>query len=159
MKIIILYESFFGNTEAVARAMGNAAAEEFNSEVKNVSEISWDDVADADILILGSATRGFNPCEKTKSFLSTIPANGLRGKVVAAFDTRIALSTIKSGALRFVVKAGGYAAKRIARSLSKRGGTLAVPPEGFIVTGEKGPLAEGEEERAAQWMQTIADTI
>jgi hypothetical protein len=37
----------------------------------------------------------------------------------------------------------------------KRGGKLAVPPEGFIVEASEGPLREGELERAAAWAKTI----
>jgi len=30
-----------------------------------------------------------------------------------------------------------------------------MPPEGFLVTGEKGPLKEGELERAADWAKLV----
>jgi hypothetical protein len=74
---------------------------------------------------------------------------------VAAFDTRLSLSDIESSALRFIVKTGGYAAKLIADSLKKIGGDLIIPPEGFLVKGEEGPLKEGELERAADWAKQI----
>jgi len=59
--------------------------------------------------------------------------------------------SIDSSVLRFIVKTGGYAAKSIANRLKKKGGDLIMPPEGFLVTGEEGPLQEGELERAADW--------
>ncbi len=70
---------------------------------------------------------------------------------MAAFDTRLWLDTIDSKALRFVVDKGGYAANSIAKSLVKKGGQLAAPPEGFLVTGEQGPLKDGELDRASAW--------
>ena len=45
------------------------------------------------------------------------------------------------------VKIFGYAAKPIADRLTKKGGNLAVPAEGFYVGGTEGPLLEGELER------------
>jgi len=45
----------------------------------------------------------------------------------------------------------GYAAKPIADRLVRKRGSLASPPEGFLVGGSEGPLKEGELERAAEW--------
>jgi flavodoxin I len=73
----------------------------------------------------------------------------LEGLSVAAFDTRTA--TIWNRILPF-----GYAAPGIAKGLENRGGNLAVPPEGFIVLGIRGPLKDGELARAADWAKGIA---
>lgn len=155
MKVIILYESFFGNTKTIAQAMFSAIENKKNLQVRNVAEVSWTDISDAGILIVGSATRGFRPCEETRKFLNSIPENKLKGVIVAAFDTRIDLPEIKSKTMRFIVKTGGYAARHIANTLEKKGGILAVPPEGFLVSGEQGPLVNGETERAAQWAKSF----
>ena len=53
----------------------------------------------------------------------------------------------------------GFAAPRIANSLEKKGVTLLVPPAGFVVKGIKGPLREGELERAAGWAQETAASM
>jgi hypothetical protein len=55
------------------------------------------------------------------------------------------------------VRTFGYAAKPIARSLTKKGGELHLPPEGFYVQGMEGPLVEGELERAEDWARQILD--
>ena len=47
------------------------------------------------------------------------------------------------------------AAEPIATSLTKRGGTLIIPPEGFFIKDKEGPLKEGELERSAAWAQQI----
>jgi len=44
----------------------------------------------------------------------------------------------------------GFAAVRIADELKDQGNTLISEPMGFIVIGQKGPLAEGELERASK---------
>ena len=155
MKTVVLYESFFGNTLQIAEAIGNSLAQNNEVRVLNVSEISWSEISYAEILIVGSATRAFHPCEATKQFLKNIPGNGLSGKKVAAFDTRILLSEIHSKVARYLVDKGGYAAKHIAKALEKMGGKLVLPPEGFFVMNENGPLAVGELERAAKWAEQI----
>jgi len=153
MKTLVLYESFFGNTAQIAQAMGKATIGEII--VRQYSEVNWEEIRSFDFLIVGSPTRGFRPCEATKKFLKSIPENGLKEIKVAAFDTRILIDSIKSKALKFIVDTGGYAAKHIQKSLIKKGGVVLVPPEGFFVSDEKGPLTEGELDRATQWTEKL----
>jgi flavodoxin I len=155
LKTVILFESYFGNTEQIARAIGKSLTKNNEVQVLNISDVAWNDVTDTKILIVGSATRGFRPCKQTNRFLKSIPAKGLHGVKVAAFDTRMSLPEIESKALRFIVKTGGYAAKQIAKALKNKGGDLIVQAEGFLVSGEKGPLVEGELNRAANWAEQI----
>ena len=155
MKTIILYESFFGNTRLIAEAIGKSLEKNHEVQVLNVTNMNWNNIAKSELLIVGSATRGFRPCPDTKLLLKSIPPDGLKGKKVAAFDTRISLPEIESKALRLLVKTGGYAAKHIAKALVGKGGTLVIPEEGFLVKGEKGPLVDGEPERAASWAEQI----
>ena len=84
--------------------------------------------------------------------------NGLSGVKVAAFDTRISITDMGPAILRFLAGLFGYAAKPIADRLKRKGGELAVPPEGFIVLGAEGPLKEGELERAADWARQVMVT-
>ena len=108
-----------------------------------------------DVLVVGSPTRGFRPTEGITHLLNALPKSHLAGVRVAAFDTRIWLQTIDSKALRFIVDKGGYAADTIGKALEKKGGVSAIPPEGFLVTGEQGPLMDGELERAAEWARKL----
>jgi len=155
MKTIILYESFFGNTRLIAEAIGKSLDYDNDVQVLNVSEVIWNNIPKTELLIVGSATRGFRPCPATKLFLKSIPPNGLKEIKVAAFDTRISLPEIESKALRLMVKTGGYAAKHIVKALTEKGGYLIIPGEGFLVKSEKGPLVEGELVRAANWAEQI----
>jgi len=75
-------------------------------------------------------------------------------------DTRLTTSEIeKIRILAFFVRVFGYAAAPIAGRLVKKGGELAVPPEGFYVASGEGPLVEGELERAAAWARQIVATL
>ena len=156
MKALVVYDSVFGHTEQVARAIGRALAEAGEVAVVRAGEALAGRLSGLEWLIAGSPTRGFRPTEALVSFLQGIPAGGLAGTRVAAFDTRLAPADIRPAFLRFIVKAGGYAAPRIAARLAKCGGSLLAPPEGFFVQDSEGPLKEGELERAAEWARRLA---
>jgi flavodoxin I len=99
MKTLIIYDSFFGNTEQVAQAMGKALSSRDQVELCRVSDVKPEQLEGVKLLIVGSPTRGFRPTPAIVDLLKGIPANALQGVKVAAFDTRIATSDIKSAAL------------------------------------------------------------
>ena len=107
------------------------------------------------MLLVGSPTRGFNASPLIKAFLAGIPAGGLRGIKVAAFDTRFPASKVP-GFLRPLGEALGFADKRIVAGLTKKGGELAAPSGWFYVLDTKGPLQDGELERAAEWARRLS---
>ena len=148
MNTLIIYDSVFGNTEKIARAI----AAVLDTSAIPISQVDAERLRGLDLLVVGSPTRGFRPTEDISKLLNGLPKNHLAGARTAAFDTRIVLETIDSKALRFLVDKGGYAANTIGKMLEKKGGVLAAPPEGFFVTGEQGPLKDGELERAANWV-------
>ena len=151
MKALIVYDSVFGNTEKVAQSIGETIGSQGQVETSPVSQVTLDQLRGLEILIVGSPTRSFRPTPAISQFLKALPKNYLAGINVAAFDTRIWLNTIDSAAFRFLVDKGGYAANTMAKALTRKGGNPIVPPEGFLVTGEQGPLKGGELERAAKW--------
>lgn len=157
MKALIIYDSVYGNTVKIAHAIGEAVAANFKGQTQTlaVGNINANHLEKADLLILGSPTHRFRPTGALSNLLKSLRRNQLSGVSVAAFDTRLCLESIDSSGLRFVVDKGGYAASRIAKSLQKKGGKLAAAPEGFLVTGEEGPLKEGELARAASWAKQV----
>ena len=145
MKALVVYDSLYGNTEKISKAIGSAITGEV--KVLPVGQANPAELKSLDLLIVGSPTQGGRATKPMQAFLDIIPDIALKGIKVAAFDTRM---TTK------FVKIFGYAAGRIANSLKSKGGNLVVPPEGFFVTATKGPLKEGELERAAGWAKGIA---
>ncbi len=148
MRALIIYDSVYGNTEKIARAIAGAITPFGEVKMLRVGEANPSELGSIDLLIVGSPTQGGKPTPAIQEFLSKIPANALKNINVASFDTRVKM---------FVAKIFGYAAGRIADSLKSKGGHLAAPPEGFIVKGNEGPLKEGELERAADWAKRIAN--
>ncbi len=151
MNALVIYDSVFGNTEKVARAIGAALGTQGNVETLPVGQATAEKMSGLDLLVVGSPTRGLRPTEAISKLLNALPQNQLAGVQVAAFDTRLALDKIDSTFVRFLVSKGGYAAGTIAKILKKKGGNLLALPEGFLVIGEQGPLVDGEIERAAEW--------
>ena len=151
MKTLIVYDSVFGNTEQVALAIGNSLGSGEDVGTCRVSDIKPEQLNGLGLLIVGSPTRGFKPTEAITNLLNKIPADGLKGVQVTAFDTRISPADVNSRLLKIMVRLFGYAAKPIADKLEKKGGTLIIPPEGFFVKDSEGPLKDGELERAADW--------
>jgi flavodoxin len=144
MKTLIVYDSVYGNTEKIAKAIGGAITGEV--KVLRVGEVNSSELKTLDLLIVGSPTQGGRPTLAIQDFLNKVSEFAIKGIDLAAFDTRFSTR---------LVGIFGYAAGKIADSLKKKGGTLILSPEGFFVKGKEGPLKEGELERAASWAQEI----
>jgi len=144
MKALVVYDSLYGNTEKIARAIGGAITGEV--KILRVGEVTPSELKTIDLFIVGSPTQGGRPTPTIRDFLNKVPEPSLKGINVTAFDTRVSTK---------LVRIFGYAAGKIARSLKTKGGTLIVSPEGFFVKGTRGPLIEGELERADDWARGI----
>ena len=153
MQALVIFDSVFGNTEMIARAIGSALGADV--PVKGVSAVSPADLSGVDTLLVGSPTRSFKPTPALTNFLAALPAGTLNGVRAAAFDTRIPLDSIKNPIFRLIVKKGGYASPVIEKALSGKGAAIAIPGDGFIVLESEGPLKEGELERAAEWARSM----
>lgn len=155
MKALVVYDSFFGNTEKIAQAVGKGLGSEKEVEIVKVGPADHHMLAGIDLLVVGSPTRGFSPSPGIKSFLKKLPAGSLQDVKVAAFDTRIPMGDNVPGFLRFMVKLFGYADKPMMELLIKKGGRETLPPEGFFVLDSEGPLKDGELTRAEAWAKKI----
>jgi len=155
VKTVVIYDSMYGNTEKIAKAIGGAISGEV--KVLRPGEASSSDLKAIDFLIVGSPTQGFRATKPVQTFIEGIPKDVSKGMKVAAFDTRMPEDDVGKG-LRFIMKMGGYAAPRMAEALRKKGGNLVAPPEGFFVKDKEGPLKEGELQRAARWVKEIIET-
>ncbi len=155
MKILVVYDSHFNNTKVIAEKIAEALAESQDVSIYRSGDVKLEQLTGLDILVAGSPTQKARPTQDIKTFLDNIPRGALKGVKAAAFDTRISIDNTHSAALRWFVKIFGYAAETIAGKLKRKGCKMILPPEGFIVQGTKGPLKQGEVERAAEWAKKI----
>jgi hypothetical protein len=161
MKALVVYESFWGNTARIARAIAEGLGE--GTRAVPTDEATGDALDGVDLLVVGAPVLGFSlPTDSMREnlrrdpgrapsppdlshpsmreWLAALPKGDVR---FATFETRIWWSPRgATGTIEKDLLAAGY------RRLAKR--------ERFIVTGGYGPLKEGEVERAQAWGATLA---
>jgi len=150
MRTLVVYDSVYGNTEIIARAIADAIPGEV--QVLRVRQVDPGVVQSVDLLIFGSPTHGALPTEAMRALLDQIGAPARERGQAATFDTRLTW--------RFLEHWGGFAAPKMAGVLRDRGWTLIGEPGGFYVRGlKRGPLKRGEEGRAAAWARGLAQQL
>jgi flavodoxin len=159
MRALVVYESMFGNTRAVAEAVARGLATRTTVDVYEVGtapDVVGDDV---DLVVAGGPTHAFSmsrantrrsavdqsetPVVSTgRGLREWIEAAGptLRGRAVATFDTKIDKAYLP-----------GSAARAAHKRLRRLGCRPVAPAENFTVLGTTGPLGDGEVARAARW--------
>jgi len=71
MKILIVYDSLFGNTEKIAHAIKEGIGKK-GIVVRKVKEVKPEHMKNIDLLIVGSPVHGGRPSQDTKKFLECI---------------------------------------------------------------------------------------
>ena len=148
MKVLVVYDSVYGNTEQIARAIGGAIANDV--KILHARETEPSELQGIDLLIAGAPTQGGRPTQAMQDFMKKVSEPDIKDINMSTFDTRISAKW---------VGIFGDAAGRIAKNLKKKGGVLLLEPQPFFVEGTKGPLKEGELERAATWAQEVIDNL
>ncbi len=156
MKVLIIFDSLYGNTEKIALAIGKGLQPAGVVKVAKVNEVDPQYLDEYNLVVAGSPTQGGRPTAAFKEFLEKIPKGALRGVKIASFDTGIPAQG-KGFFMRLLLKILGYAAPHIGKALESKGGKLALKPEGFLVMDKEGPLHPGEEERATAWSAQLIE--
>jgi len=146
VRVLVTFDSKFGNTERLARAMAEALKEAHEVTVRRVADGPL--VLDGyDLAFVGGPTHGRGLSAPLKTALDLLPAEPVPGLRVALFDTRFRLNRLLTGS-------AAAAGSRLARN---RGLVVCSPGESFFVTKTGEPaLEEGELERAVRWAVTLA---
>ena len=69
MEILVVYDSYFGNTEEIARSLCEAVPKPHVATMVKVKDFSSDQAYSCDLLLIGSPTRAFRP---TKAIVGMI---------------------------------------------------------------------------------------
>jgi hypothetical protein len=173
MDVVIVYESVFKNTHAIAEAIADGirgADTNARATCLHLSDATPAVAAAADLLVVGGPTHmhgmssglsrrmGVKSETKTAAEADRAPTEhepdaegpGLREwfhQLPEASDGKVAAAFDT----RIDNRHAGGAANGISRRLRHHGYSLVAQPEGFLVEDMAGPLAEGELSRAAAW--------
>ena len=163
MRALVVFESMFGNTADVARAIADCLATGLDVRLVNVAEAPVEVPADIDLLVVGGPTHAFGmsrlstrkSAEDQAGTTITPVTTGMRewldamavspATVGAAFDTRVHVRWLP-----------GSAARKAQTRMRRHGVTPLAPASTFWVEGTPGPLADGERERAVRWGEHLA---
>lgn len=146
MKGYVVYDSAYGNTQAVAEAISQGLRP-LRAAAVSVSEFNPGTLAAGDFLIVGSPINGWRPTPKITQLLTRLGDGRLKGIRAAAFDTRV----------RFFIH--GDAARKMTKLLTDGGAHIISNPTPFYVRGTEGPLRAGELEKAAGWARNLASAL
>jgi hypothetical protein len=172
MKVVVIYESMFGNTHLIADAIGAGAAATGDVVVVPVARADAEVLRGADLIVVGGPTHvhGLSRASTRASAaeMADEPDSdleldadaggpGLRewfesvGRLetkAAAFDTRVKGPTLVTG----------QASKGIAKRLVRMGCELIAEPESFLVTKET-HLLDAEEAHARRFGAELAAAL
>jgi hypothetical protein len=166
VRALVVYESMFGNTEAVAGAVAHGlqlggvdtGLVEVRSAPRTLSP-------ELDLVVVGGPTHAFSlsrpstredavrkgapPQRATlgvREWLGSCRSDRVPALQLAAFDTRVTT-------VRWLPRSAASAAARLAR---RRGFRVTAPPVSFLVDDVSGPLVDGELEEATAWGRQLA---
>ena len=133
MKVLIAYDSKYGNTKKVGEliAEGINTAEGNEITIENVKNIDLNKEETYDLILLGSPNQMGGPIGSVKKFIKNLSKAPLKVKAYTAFDT-------------YMSKDYEKAVKKIEKQISKIMPDLrkASPGLSIKVGGMKGPIVE-----------------
>jgi hypothetical protein len=161
---VVVYESLWGNTAAVARAIAEGIGPEATALATD--QATADVLGGADLVVAGAPLLGFKlPTDKMRDGIRTNPGRppsppdlshpslrmwleglGRGSGGCAAFETRLRMSP-------------GSAVREIGELLERAGYRQVADAEKFIVKGKFGPLKDGELGRARRWGEELARAV
>jgi flavodoxin len=158
MNALVLFDSEYGNTEQLARAIAEALSPTIPVRLERAGEVNKLETQGVDLIIVGGPTQRHKLSARLKSVLESAPRGSLKGVKATAFDIRYGMAAWLPGS----------AAKRTAHHLRKLGAKLILPAESFFMQRDLPPegqkrrhelerLEPGEVERAAKWAVRLAN--
>lgn len=161
MKALVVYESLWGNTAAIAKAIAEGIGEGAEALPTGVDATRL--AAEAQLIVAGAPLLGFKlPADSIRTSIRGNPKYQSNPPDLSHPTMRSWLKELAPGRARFATFetriwwSPGSAAKEIAKWLEAKGYERATASERFLVTGETGPLKDGELERARSWGQQLA---
>lgn len=148
MKKIVVYDSYFGNTAAVAEAIAST----LGCEVIKVHAFQSQLINDYDVIVVGSPTRGFTSSKSVKKLVKLITNSNAK---IAFFDTRLELNDETPKILFKLSTKFGYSNDTLEKIILKKGLSISIESGKFYVGDNEGPLLDDEVEKARTWAKKL----
>ena len=149
-KVIVVYESKYGNTKLVAETLIEGMSEVKGIEVvlNELKEVDLNKVPDYDAILIGSPNHFGGPTRGIRKFIDKLGKLPLNGKVFAVFDTYIRGDFEK-------------AVKKMEKRINEKvpGLKQIVPGLSIKVQGMKGPILEEELPKCKDFGKKIANQL
>ncbi len=164
MKAIVVYESLWGNTAAIARAIAEGIGPD--AQALSTAEATAAALAGADLIVAGAPVHAFSlPTERSRQNVNASAGRAPSPPDLSHPALRTWLSALPPGQGHFAAFETAFkgspsgARGRIARELQRAGYRPLARAQRFLVTGIYGPLRVGEEERARAWGAELAKAL
>ena len=164
MGAVVVYESHWGNTAAIAREIAAGLGPE--AKVLTTDEASADAIRDAQLIVAGAPVIAFSlPSEKMLASLGDESRKAPSPPDLAHPSMRSWLAGLPQGhghsvAFETGVRwSPGGATGAIDRGLAGAGYCPVAKSRRFVVKGMYGPFRDGELERARQWGAELAEFV
>lgn len=138
---VVVYDSRFGNTEEVARAVADGLG---GARVIVMHGLTPSEIRGADLVVMGTPNHRWGLSPAVTRALSWLRREDCKGMRCAAFEIR---------ARRRLLRSTG---KRLLRALRRRGMRPVARTAYFTVLGPAGPLGRDELGRARTWGAELA---
>ena len=172
MRALVVFESMFGNTQEIAKAIADGLSPTMSVDLAEVGTAPAVIGEDVDLLVVGGPTHAHG-MSKPESRADSARRAGDR-LVSRGTGIREWLEAVRGGSPKVAAAAfdtrikgpemlWGSAAKAAHKRLRGLGFRVVVPPQSFLVSGPTGPLfdrlVEGEAERARQWGEKLGSKL
>ena len=150
-KVLVIFDSTYGNTEKLGREIAAGIAETGIAEctVIGISEVNSQDFSEFDGVLLGGPIHMFRAARGIRGATKNAIKKGLDGKLVGAFETYQAPGHSGRGAQKIeeMVREGAPDAKIFSPGMSA------------LVDGRKGPLNAAEPAKAREFGKRFAEEL
>ncbi|MEU4388417.1 hypothetical protein [Promicromonospora sp. NPDC023805] len=165
MRALVVYESMFGSTEAVAQAVAGGVQEFMAVDIVEVGAAPDAVPDEVTLLVVGGPTHAFGMSRPATRIDAARQApaiisleRGIR-EWLKGLPVRTSATQATAFDTRVTSRVTGSAARAASRRLDRLGYLLVAVPEGFRVTGVKGPLVDGELDRARAWGMALGVAV
>ncbi len=161
MHAVVVYESLWGNTAEVARAIAEGLGP--GARALRTDEAGAEALEAVDLIVAGAPVFGFKlSSDKMREAIRANPGKAPAPPDLSSPALRTWLDVLPAGHGRSaafdtqVRGPFGSGAPEIAKALEAAGYASLVEPAGFVVKGRYGPLRKGELDRARAWGAELA---